>query len=337
MPKAFHLSFANLTCWFGERFVLVDLAKEVIYPAFFDEAYRRVYGPTAYFFRDVGMAAIEIDGVERPQLTIYGRLIKDTVVTRTQVYSPDIGLVSDIASMPSAPSAFFALDIDNHKLMYLPETSGAPTVNQFALTLQSFARKRLASYIRELSKASKTTDEPKSIAELMLDYPEPIVEATHLSGDSNVDSFVERFSKIVRVDFQLRNTNAEFNRAEDFRRIREMKDDVLADRTTLVHENKAGLKKVAVIEEVKVAAAGGNQTIHLKGLGEDGAALTGSNDDLKLEISFPNPPENRFQRAVEMVRSYFKQVNASHLRPDVGTPNIEKLAELRGDLDGTEK
>ena len=239
--------------------------------------------------------------------------------------------------MPSAPSAFFALDVDNHKLMYLPETSGAPTVNQFALTLQSFARKRLASYIRELSKASKTTSEPKSIADLMLDYPEPVVVATHLSGDSNVDSFVERFSKIVRVDFQLRNTNAEFNRAEDFRRIREMKDDVLSDRTTLVHENKAGLKKAAVIEEVKVAAAGGNQTINLKGLGEDGAALTGSNDDLKLEISFPNPPENRFQRAVEMVRSYFKQVNAGLLRPDVGTPNIEKLAELRGDLDGTEK
>lgn len=337
MPKAFHLSFANLTCRFGDEFVLIDLAKEVIYPAFFDEDYRREYGPTAYFFRNVGMAAIEVEGLERPQLTIYGRLIKDTVLTRTQVYSPATGLVSDVASMPSAPSAFFALDLDNHKLMYLPETSAAPTVNQFALTLQSFARKRRESYIRELSKASKTTDEPRSIAELMIEYPRPTVEATHLSGDSNIDSFAERFSKIVRVDFQLKNTNAEFNRAEDFRRIREMKDDVLADRTTLVHENKAGLKKAAVIEEVKVAAAGGNQIINLKGLGEDGAVLTGSNDDLKLEISFPNPPENRFSRAVEMVRGYFKQVAAGHLRPDVGTPNTEKLAELRGGLDGTEK
>jgi hypothetical protein len=64
MPKAFYLSFANLTCRFGESFVLLDLAKEVIYPAFFDETYRRVYGPTAYFFRDVGMAAIDVDGVE---------------------------------------------------------------------------------------------------------------------------------------------------------------------------------------------------------------------------------------------------------------------------------
>jgi hypothetical protein len=50
MPKALHLSFANLTCRFGERFVLIDLAKEVIYPAFFDRSYSRKYGPTAYFF-----------------------------------------------------------------------------------------------------------------------------------------------------------------------------------------------------------------------------------------------------------------------------------------------
>jgi hypothetical protein len=305
MPRPVYLSFANLTCRFGEKFVLLDLAKEVIYPAFFDESYRRVYGPTAYFFRDVGMAAFEIDGLERPQLTIYGRIIKDTVVTRTQIYSPETGLVHDVASMPSAPSAFFALDIDNHKLMYLPETSGAPTEKQFALTLQSFARKRLFSYIRELSKASKLTDDPKSITELMIDYPEPTVEATPLSSDSNIDAFVETFSKITRVDFTLNDTNAEFNRAEDFRRIREMKDDVLADRTTLTHVNTAGLKKAAVVEEVKVAAAGGNQTINLKGLGEDGSVLIGSNDDLKLEIPFANPPENRFSKALRRFTTVF--------------------------------
>jgi hypothetical protein len=215
------------------------------------------------------MAAFEIEGLERPQLTIYGRLIKNTVVTRTQIYSEDVGLVADIASMPSAPSAFFALDLDNHKLMYLPETSGAPTVHQFALTLESFAPRQLGSYIRGLSKNSKLTDEPKNISQLMAEYPDPIVEATPLSGDSNIDDFVERFNKIVRVDFQLKNTNAEFNRAEDFRRIREMKEDVLSDRTTLIHENKAGLKKAAVAGEVKAAAAGGNQTINLKGIAED--------------------------------------------------------------------
>jgi hypothetical protein len=337
MPRPVYLSFANLTCRFGERFVLLDLAKEVVYPAFFDESYRRVYGPTAYFFRDVGMAAFDVDGLDRPHLTIYGRFIKDTVMTRTQIYSAETGLVHDVASMPTAPSAFFALDLDNHKLMYLPETSGAPTEKQFALTLQSFARKRLFSYIRELSKASKLTDVPRSISELMIDYPEPTVEATPLSSDSNIDDFVETFSKITRVDFTLNNTNAEFNRAEDFRRIREMKDDVLADRTTLTHTNTAGLKKAAVVEEVKVAAAGGNQTINLKGIGEDGAVLTGSNEDLKLEVPFTNPPENRFNKALEMVRIYFAQVKTGRLRPDVGTPNVAKLAELRGELDGTEK
>jgi len=337
MPKASYLSFWNLTCRFGDRLVLLDLAKEVIYPAFLVEGQRRKYGPTAYFFEDVGIAAVEVEEVERPQLTLYGRFIKDTIVKRTQVYAPGLGVVADPASMPSAPSAFFALDLDNHKLIYLPETPGAPNAKQFALTLEMFARRQLASYIRSLSNESKQTDSPKSITELMIDYPEPDVEVTPLAGDSNIDLFVERFSKIVRVGFQLNDTNAEFNRAEDFRRIREMKDDVLAVRTTLVHENKDGLKKEAVAGEVKAAAAGGNQKITLKGQGEDGTELNGSNDDLKLEVAFPNPPESRYAKALEMVRIYFAQVTAGRLRPDVGKPNVAKLAELRGDLDGTER
>lgn len=337
MHRTLNLSFANLTCRFGHDFVLIDLAREVIYPAFFHEEYKRAHGPTSYFFRDVGMATFEADGAERPQLTIYGRIIKDTIVTRTQIYSPGVGLVQDQASMASAPSAFFALDLDNHKLMYLPETSGAPTAHQFALTLQSFARKQLGIYIRALSKASKQTDEPKSITQLMSEYPQPEVDVTLLSSDSNIDDFVQTFSKITHVDFTLKNTNAEFNRAEDFRRIQEMKDDVLSDRTTLSHNNSAGLKKSAVVEEVKVAAAGGNQTINIRGVGEDGAVLTGSNTDLKLEVPFIDPPENRFNRAMEMVRAYFAQISAGRLRPDIGTPNLAKLEELKGDLDGTEQ
>ena len=155
MAKVAALSFANLTCRFGDRFVLLDLAEAVIFPAFFMRDHKRVFGNTSYFFRDIGMDAFEVEGVERPQLTIYGRLIKDTVVKRVQVYSEEMGLVPDIATMESAPSMFFALDLDNHKLMYLPEVAGAPTAAQFAHTLQDFARKELASYIRRLRTRAK--------------------------------------------------------------------------------------------------------------------------------------------------------------------------------------
>ncbi len=337
MAKVSSLSFANLTCRFGDRFVLIDLAREVIYPAFFTRSHRREYGPTAYFFRDIGMDSFEVEGIERPQLTIYGRLIKDTVVKRVQVYSEEGGLVPDVATMESAPSMFFALDLDNHKLIYLPEVAGAPTAAQFAHTLQDFARRELENFIRRLKEESKRTEEPRTLGELRIDYPEPIVEATPLSGDGNIDTFVGRFDKILRVGFQLNNTNAEFSRAEDFRRIREMKDDVLASTTTLTHHNKEGLRKDAIAGELKAAGAGGNQKITVSGVADDGTPLEISNDDLKFQIPFPNPPEERNARALAMIRSYFDQLRANRLRPDIGTPDVAKLAALRGDLDGSER
>ena len=95
-----------------------------------------------------------MEGAERAQLTIYGRLIKDTIVKRVQFYSEEDGLVHEVATMPNAPSLFFALDFDNHKLIYLPEVAGAPNAAQFALTLQDFARKECNNYIRALKAES---------------------------------------------------------------------------------------------------------------------------------------------------------------------------------------
>ena len=315
----------------------MDLAQEIIYPAFFDESNQRRHGPTAFFFREVGLADINIEGRNSSQLTIYGRFIKDTILSRAQVYSDTLGLIADPAVLPSAPSAFFALDFDNHKLMYVAETPGAPSMRQFALTLESFASKRRRVYIRELKAESKKAGNPQSIGELGIEYPEPSVEVTPLSGDTDIDTFIERFEKITRVGFQLKNTNAELNRAEDFRLIRGMKDAVLSDRTTLTHENRAGLRKDAVAAEVKAAAAGGNQSVKLTGTAPDGTELTGSNEDLKLQIAVVQLPSGRFSRAYEMVKSYFAQVDAGRLRPDVGRPDVNKLAALKGALDGTER
>lgn len=337
MAKVSHLSFANLTCRFGDRFVLVDLAREVILPAFFADGNKRTHGKTSYFFVDLGIDAFDLDGVSEPQVTIYGRFVKDTVVKRHQVFVQEKGLLSDVATMESAPSMFFALDLNNHKLVYFPEVSGAPSAKQFASTLQLFAGKELESYIRSLSAASKMTDNPKGLGELRVEYPPPVVEVTPLAGDSSIDTAVEQFNKITRVSFQLRNTNAEFSRAEDFRRMQEMKDDVVSDTTTLIHANKVGLRKEGVIGELKVAAASGNQKISVRGTTEDGTPLEIRNEELKFQLPFVNPPENRNSRAAEMIRIYQAQIEAGRLRPDVGTPNLEKLNALRGTLDGSER
>ena len=332
MARTTYLSFGNLTCRFGDVAVMMDFAQEIVLPALFNEQYERRHGLTTYFFRNVGLADIAVDGAEENQLTIYGRIIKNTVLTRTQVYSREEGLVADEGSLESAPSAFFALDLNNHKLMFLPETPFAPTMPNFASTLQSFVRRETDSYVRAQHTALQVSGQSKSFRELRETYPPADVVVTPLAGEANVADFIATFSLLERVEFKFLSTNAEIQQDDNFRRIRAMKDGVQATTTRLVHENKKGLNKVAVTEEAAAAAVGGNQKVLLKGLGEDGAVLKGNNDDLKLQVAMTDAPESLFSRAVAVVRSYANQVTSGRLKPDAGRPPQEKLTAIRESL-----
>ena len=117
MARVPSIVFANLTCRFGDKYVLLDLASEIALPAFTDNSLRRNYSNTSYFFLNVGIVEIEIDGITDPQLTIYGRIVKDTVLIRSQIYLAESGLIPDEDSIQSSPSSFFALDLNNHKLV----------------------------------------------------------------------------------------------------------------------------------------------------------------------------------------------------------------------------
>jgi hypothetical protein len=148
------ISFVNLICRFGENFVLLDLANEIVLPAFIDSKLSRKYGDTTYIFRDVDVAEIplaasteEKTGRGVPLLVVYGRLIKDTLLIREQFYTPERGLEKDRGSLPSAPSSFFALILNNHKLMYMAETDQAPALGAFQATLQHFLSIKYGEYI----------------------------------------------------------------------------------------------------------------------------------------------------------------------------------------------
>src|ERR1035441_904210 len=102
MPRNYYLSYANLTCRFGDQYVLLDLANEVVLPAFFDPSHSRQQGPSTYIFRNVGVASISVETLQEPQLVVYGRLIKKTTLSRSQTYSEELGLVAEVTYLPSS-------------------------------------------------------------------------------------------------------------------------------------------------------------------------------------------------------------------------------------------
>jgi len=127
--RAPKIAFANLIYRFGDELVLLDLADEVVIPAFTNTELRRATRGGTYFFLNVQIS--EVPDVEEglpPLLVVHGKLVNDTLMTRDQFYSNETGLVVMPQSMPSAPTSFFALILNSHKLLYVPELEDAPSL-----------------------------------------------------------------------------------------------------------------------------------------------------------------------------------------------------------------
>jgi hypothetical protein len=334
MPRTPSIVFANVTCRFGGQYILLDFAEEIVIPAFTDSSMKRRYGPTSYFFIDVGILDVSVEDTEEPQLTIYGRFVKDTILTRSQTYSLETGLVPDDESLASAPSSFFTFDLNNHKLAYLPETAHAPSIAVFASTVQTFMRKKHAAFVRALYESSKLTDQPKSLNSLFQDYPVPEVDATPMANKASITEFLNTFSTLTHLEFRILQTNAEISRQETFRSLQAMKNDIRATSTKLIHDSKDGLNIQVAAEEIDASAAAGNQKVILAGQAEDGTQLRGSNDSFKLRVAADDAPVAPTAKAAYLVREYFKQVTHGLLRPDLSDGDSEKVTKIRENLGG---
>ena len=334
MPRVPSIVFANLTCRFGNRYALLDLAREVVIPALLDVTMKRRFGSTSYFFIDVGLVDVEVEGTSERQLTIFGRIVKDTVLTRSQIYSADSGLIPDEDSMPSAPSSFFALDLNNHKLAFLPETPHAPPIAAFASTLKAFLRRKHISFVRALYEEAKRAGTPRPLQYFLEQYPHPDLEATPMANKSSISEFLSSFAKLTHLEFRILETNAEFQRQQTFRDLKAMKDELAATTTKLVHDSKVGLNVGAAAEEINASAAAGNQKVVLAGTASDGTELRGSNDSFKLRVSAEDVPDRPAARATHLTREYFKQVEQGRLRPDQSETDTGKIELIRENLSG---
>lgn len=324
------ISFVNLICRFGDRFVLLDLANEIVLPAFVDSKLSRKYGDTTYIFRGVDL--IQIPGVEEARvalLVVYGRLIKDTLLTREQIYTPEGGLERKPESLPSAPSSFFALILNNHKLMYVPETAQAPSLGAFQATLQYFLGIKYRGYINARFQELKSGPEPTSKKQLYHEIPHPVVEVVPLASKESIQEFLRTFEKLKRLEFRILPTNQEWQMGSTFEAIRKMRQSLDARDTKLVHQNPAGLDKQMAAEQINEAAATGNSEVDLAGTTPQGDRVKGNNRDFSLQVPAAGLPEKDADRAVRLVNLYNDYFERGIISEDVAGDTDDKIRRVR--------
>lgn len=338
MSKLNQIEFANFICRFGDVKVLLDLADEIVVPAFTTDGMQRSYSDTKYFFFQVKL--MEMSGGNIPVLAIAGHFVKDTTLKREQIYDKKDGLKPDHLTMPSSPSSIFMLILNNHKLIYLHETANAPNLQAFRSTCEQFIRQKHKEFIDKLfqqkqKEVSISPEKKITKKDLYKETPRPTVEIIPLSSDTSLEQFIKKYDVLRMVQTQLVQTNDELDINEFFRDVRETMEDIGSKQTTLTHTNPAGLSKEEAFRQLSPAAQQGNTRIIMDGKDIQGDKLIGNNDNFKVRVPLMEVGKDLVSTANHMYKTFLRISKIGSIRvAEPGQGATEKIKTLRKRLKG---
>lgn len=307
--KIKHAYFANFICRFGSNQVLVDYLDEIVIPAFKTRTESRKHGKSSYFFYETELVVLEKNQVP-PVLAIAGTYIKDTVLSREQTYDPIAGITRDEATMPSAPTAFFLLILNNHKLVYLPETSYAPDLNSFKRTVLHNLKKQHDTFVRGIYSSSKEQSTKITLKSIEEQHPQPSLDIVPITGDEQLEAFVNRYSKLKSVELHILKTNHEMDGATVFQELKKQIEPMEADTSRLKISSKDGLEKQATIDTVKAATKTGNQRAIFRGEDSEGNNLDGDNSNFSISSPVDEIPNNKSDLIGKLYKRYKELVES---------------------------
>ncbi|GHC12555.1 hypothetical protein [Cerasicoccus arenae] len=285
------LEIANFICRFGETYRLLDLFNEVVSPAFFGNLSRK-YDRTRYFIYQPKLIELEVhEGY--PVIGLTGRFVKDTFLEREQIFDPVEGIIPDSQEMESAPSSIFLLILNVHRLMYVKETIGAPSINSFRSTIQSFLKKTHKSFTNRLYdenvylRESEPNSPKVTKKQILSKYPWPSLEVVPLASEQSLEAFVSKYDLLKSLEIKLVEPNDEIDDEDFFDALRSRKDSIKSSNTVLRHSSSKGLDKAEAVEQLKAVVSQGNQKIKMDGTDSYGDKLSGNNESFKIKTALP--------------------------------------------------
>jgi hypothetical protein len=321
--------FANFIVKFGDE-NLLDYLKTIILPAFTDDALRRTARGATYHIIDAKLVASISDDVYEP--AIIGRFVKETVLRRTQIYNPDVGLVQSHAAIESAPSSFFVLLLNDHRLIYFAETADAPDLGNFGAAIKRFIGDKYLSYVDEIYKNSKVSGEKITKTKIMESIVTPSVNVITISNKDELEAFVKRYGKLQRVEVIVHRKNDEFTANSLIQNAEAFNERLHGAQTKITTSDAKGLDIEGTAEALKEIGDGANETIRLSGEDLQGDKLTGDNDAFSVKAILARVPLGFMDRAKAIYRTFRDVVGEGLIERPIASPNVrEKIDAVLGD------
>lgn len=134
-----HLAtLANFNCTFkvnDETFGMLHFFKDIIWPALNDKSLIRVTKKDKVIHTKYHISDLKIVEVANGSLALVGKHIKRTLLEISPDYATDKGFFGTDAIKPSAPYSTFIILLNNHRVIYFPNKTGAPDIRSFAATI----------------------------------------------------------------------------------------------------------------------------------------------------------------------------------------------------------
>jgi len=310
------LSFANFILRFGPEEVLLDYAEEIVLPAFLAEGNVRKYGETEFRLFDVELAEVGRED-DDPILALSGHFIKDTVLRRQQIFRRGQGLIEDVAEIESAPSAFFVLILNNHRLLYFAETVAAPTLDNFRSTIEYFLRQRWHAYVRaqlERENVTRRGAERLTLATMRRRIPTPVLAIVPVAGEDAIAEVVQRFGIIKQVRFKLVEPNDELDASETVAAVERTFRPLEPDRLEVIASQPKGLNKVETTRAIVEASEGHNTEIAIDGEDPEGLRMKADNEQFALSVPIEDPAAEDRGLREQLVAAYQRLVDEGKVR-----------------------
>ncbi len=252
---------------------------------------RKLKDKSDYFFLDTQLIVLD-DSAEPPVLGVCGRIVKNTMLRREQIFRPRGGLIEDKSALETAPSSTFLLILNNHRLILSPEVPNAPTIQNFRSTSQYCLKTRHREFIQEefdegKAARSENPDHPRvTKTNLLREYPVPNLRITPLPSQTSLSDFLGRLERIEKVTIKLLPTNQEEIDNDGFwsefgRRRHEMNS---ASTKVEFTNSQETLDQTEVYKQVSSASSLGNSEIDFKGYDQLGDTIRGDNNDFDLTV-----------------------------------------------------
>jgi len=328
------VEFGNYTLKFGEEKVLLDFFSEIVAPSFKARRYvRKIKDKGEYFFLGTEIIRLRLeDGQETA--AIAGRIVKNTKLKRDQIYAND-GIVADPKELETAPTSVFVLLLDNHRLIFCREVSGAPSIQNFESTSRSFLLKRYVEFINELMAAKEKelgAPPPRGArTKLFRENPRPDLRITPLTDRQSLEEFVKRFKIVEELVIKLLPTNQEEINNDDFwKDLGRRKNDMNSATATVRFANgKDGLATDEVVAQTTAATGLGNSAVQLRGHDIEGDQLKGNNEDFSLTVEIGSLPKPIPKAGASLHSTFKKLTESGHIvLPALAAGVLERVRTL---------